>query len=344
MKKHKKIFIWFLFCISLILSSCGNTANKTQEKDTEDPTIGFSTVKDYIVTTADDTVIYRTPDKNGEKYIVIDAGVNLRRTGVKEGWSRIRLNDTTLYVEGENVKRTEMKWAAEEIKKENSHVVYIDPAKQIYADSGTEQLFPDDPAKYPVMKQKMTKGAIGTATGTFEYEVTLDVAQKLQHELELRGYTVRLSRASSTISLSNAERAVAGNQSGAEIMIRLSAQGTAKSSTNGMLGFVEKAKENDTSDYYQDCFYLANALMTECCAVTDSGRLGIIQTDQLVFLNYADKPAASIQLGFLSNEEEDRRLSDEDYQKKLARGLANGVDNYFSYIDGKNKPEEKAEN
>ncbi len=340
MKKQKTILILFLFCIGLMLASCGSSAKAGTEAATEDPAVGFSSVHDYVVTTKNDTVIYRTADREGEHYITVESGVNLRRTGIKEGWSRIRLNDTTLYVESDCVKRTEMKWAEEQVKEKNSHVVFIDPAKQIYADSGEEQLFPDDPAVYPQMKKKMTKGAIGTATGTFEYEITLDVAEKLRHELELRGYTVILSRASSTISMSNAERAAAGNQSNAEIMIRLSAQGTSVSSTNGMLGFVEKAREDDTEGYYQDCFYLANALMTECCALTDAGRLGIFQTDQMVFLNYAKKPAASIQLGFLSNEEEDRKLSDEEYQKTLARGLANGIDTYFSYINGRNATDE----
>lgn len=333
----------FLFCAGLMLSACGSGSKTGTEAVTEDPAIGFSSVHDYVVTTKKDTIIYRTADRGGEQYITVDSGVDLRRTGIKEGWSRIRLNDTTLYVESDCVKRTEIKWAEEQVKEKNTHVVYIDPAKQIYADSGEEQLFPDDPAVYPQKKKKMTKGAIGTATGTFEYEITLDVAEKVKHELELRGYTVILSRASSTISMSNAERATAGNQSNAEIMIRLSAQGTAVSSTNGMLGFVEKAKEDDAAGYYQDSFYLANALMTECCALTDAGRLGIFQTDQMVFLNYAQKPAASIQLGFLSNEEEDRKLSDEEYRKKLARGLANGVDTYFSYIDRRNATVETTE-
>ena len=55
---------------------------------------------------------------------------------------------------------------------------------------------------------------------------------------------------------------------------------------------------------------------------------------KMVFLNYAKKPTAVIQLGFLSNEEEDQNLSDGTYQEKLAEGLANGVDSYFSFKDG----------
>ena len=328
--KRRISYIFFFFIMSaFFLAACGKKEEATTALDPDSLTAGFSMTKDYVVTTKDDTVIYRLPDQRGEKYTVVKAGVNLRRTGIGEGWNRIRLNDTTLYVESNRVKLTEMKWAEEKQAKVNTHVVYIDPAKQIYADSGTE---PNHPDRERPLKQKMTKGSIGTATGTFEYELTLNMAEQLKHELELRGYTVILSRASSTISMSNAERAITGNQSDGEILIRLSAQSSTEGTTNGILGFVAPVDEENAS-YYQSCFALANALLTESCLVTDQNRLGIIQTPDLTFLNYAKKPAAVIQMGFLSNEEEDRRLSDAEYQKLMVRGLANGVDSYFAWKD-----------
>ena len=135
--------------------------------------------------------------------------------------------------------------------------------------------------------------------------------------------------------MSNSERAIAGNQSEAEIMIRLSAQGSENSETKGVMSFIEASLTEDISEHYQNCFYLANSLLTEMCAVTEATRLGVFQTDQMTFLNYAKKPAAVIQLGFLTNAEEDRKLSGDVYQSQLARGLANGIDEYFKYIDGR---------
>ena len=70
---------------------------------------------------------------------------------------------------------------------------------------------------------------------------------------------------------------------------------------------------------------------------TDANRLGIYQTDKTVFLNFAKKPAAIVQLGFLSNAEEDTKLATEEYQTKLADGLADGIDSYFEYYDGKSE-------
>jgi N-acetylmuramoyl-L-alanine amidase len=37
-----------------------------------------------------------------------------------------------------------------------------------------------------------------------------------------------------------------------------------------------------------------------------------------------------VEMGYMSNPEEDRKMASEDYQKKLAEGIANGVDAYFA--------------
>ncbi len=338
--QRKSILLLYCLMVFLLLSGCGAT-KQTVEEDTEDNTLGFSAVRDYVVTITDGAVLYRTASTSGEVYITLNKGVNLRRTGYKSGWSRIRLNDALFYIEESKVKVTEMEWAKEPEQEENDHVVYIDPAKQIYANSGTEPLFygesQEDGAK---MKKKMSKGAIGTATGTFEYEITLSVAEKLRYELELRGYTVILSRTTSTVDLSNGERALAGNRSGAEILIRLQASASENPETKGIVGFVPMAEEGQL-EWYQRSFALANSLITEICALTDSDRLGVYQTDGMTFINYARPPVAVIQMGFISNEEDDRNLSAEAYRDKLVRGLANGIDEYFAKEDAEKNTESK---
>lgn len=341
-KLRKTAYYLLILCLLFLSSACGKKSVATTQAVTEDPTLGFQTEKDFVRTTKDETGVYRTPDLSSPAYTVLDAGVELRRTGVKGTWTRIRLNDTTLYVQTSRVEKTEVKWAKEKEETVNHHAVYIDPAKQLYADSAEEDLFPE--GKGEGKKAKMARGAVGVATGNFEYEITMDVAEKLKHELELRGYTVILSRAAATTSLSNMERAVNGNQSEGELLIRLSAHGSTNPETCGVLGLVASAENPAASGKYQESFYLANALLTEVCSATEVNRLGIYQTDQMTFLNHAAKPAASIQLGFLSNADEDRKLSDEEYQKELARGLANGVDTYFRYIDSINAGTENGGN
>ena len=334
LKKKNFARLSLLLMPLFLLTACGKK-EQVQTLDPAEITVGFEAKKDYVQTTGQETVIYRLPDEASEVYIKLKPGVDLNRTGVLGDWTRIRLNDTTLYVKTADVKTTVIQWATEQKKTENSHTVYIDPAKQINAIQEKETLFPDGDPEKDEAKAKMGRASVGVGSGLFEYELTLSVAKKLQHELEMKGYTVILSRTADTVSISNAERALAGNRSDAEIMIRLTAHASTNTDSRGIFGLISTVTNPGTKDLYQDSFYLANMLVTDTCTSTGASRLGIYQTDKTVFLNYAKKPAAVIQLGFLSNAEEDRKLADTDYQEQLASGLADGIDSYFRYADEK---------
>jgi len=44
----------------------------------------------------------------------------------------------------------------------------------------------------------------------------------------------------------------------------------------------------------------------------------------------AQMPSILIEIGYISHKEEGRRLYETRYQKKLALGIANGIDSYFA--------------
>ena len=323
-----------LMTVIFLLTGCGKKQTVTTEEPV-DITAGFDKKKDYVQTTKDETKILRMPEDTAEVYITLKKGVDLSRTGVLGDWTRIRLNDTTLYVRTADVKETEVQWVTEQKQARNQHIVFIDPAKQIYADQEKEALFPNGDPEGEDSKAKMGRAAVGVSSGLFEYEVTLAVAKKLQHDLELKGYTVILSRTTDTVSLSNGERAALANRSEAEICIRLTAGGSSNADTAGIYSLIASATNPSTGDMYQDSFYLANMLVTDACLSTTADRLGIYQTDKIVFLNYAKMPAVTVQLGFLSNAEEDKKLAQGYYQEQLAEGLTEGIDAYFKYLDEK---------
>ncbi|MGM9933770.1 MAG: N-acetylmuramoyl-L-alanine amidase, partial [Clostridium sp.] len=47
--------------------------------------------------------------------------------------------------------------------------------------------------------------------------------------------------------------------------------------------------------------------------------------DDMTGFNWSKVPVILVEMGFMSNPEEDKLLSDEGYQNKLAQGLCNGI-------------------
>ena len=46
-------------------------------------------------------------------------------------------------------------------------------------------------------------------------------------------------------------------------------------------------------------------------------------------INWAQVPVTIVEMGYMSNEEEDLRLAAEEYQYRLAQGIANGIDRFL---------------
>ena len=52
---------------------------------------------------------------------------------------------------------------------------------------------------------------------------------------------------------------------------------------------------------------------------------GVIERSDLTGFNWSKVPVVLIEMGFLSNPEEDNLLNSDSYQDKLAQGLCNGI-------------------
>ena len=56
---------------------------------------------------------------------------------------------------------------------------------------------------------------------------------------------------------------------------------------------------------------------------------GVIDNDTLSTLNYSKIPAIHLEVGYLSNKDEDKLLADEDYQLRIAKAVADGLAEYY---------------
>jgi len=172
-------------------------------------------------------------------------------------------------------------------------------------------------------------GTRGVVTGVFEYEVVLDVAIALKEELEVRGAQVILTRETHDVLISNADRAQIANDAGADALIRIHCDGAENQSARGISVLYPGSKYIKDEAMLKDSLALSKAILKRTVAETKAKDRGVIERNDLVGFNYCRVPCTLIEMGFMTNPEEDRLLNDKDYQMKLVRGIAQGIQDYL---------------
>ena len=155
------------------------------------------------------------------------------------------------------------------------------------------------------MKAKMPEGAVGTSSGVPEYEVTLTVAKKLEKELINRGYHVVMIRTSHDVNMSSAERSVAANKSGADILIRLHAGTMDNSSVYGALSTCMTSQNPYNASLHDKSYNLSKKIVDTVCGTTGTKNRGVQETDSSSDINWCEIPVCVFEMGFLSNPDED---------------------------------------
>ena len=209
---------------------------------------------------------------------------------------------------------------------EKSYLIVIDPGHQRQGDSRTE---PNGPGSEE-MKKRTSSGTYGSSSHLNEYELTLTVSLQLRDELERRGYRGALTRESHDVTLSNVERARFANELGADAVLRIHANGSTDTTAHG----VETINMTENSPYNAELYprsrALSEAVLDGLCASTGAARRYVWDTDTMTGINWSTVPVTIVEMGFMTNPEEDLRMADPVYQAKIVRGIADGVDQYFA--------------
>jgi N-acetylmuramoyl-L-alanine amidase len=358
----KKVYRTILICMMIILSAfvlaaCGKkdagkkttTESSTEASEdvasTEDTTEatteaqvdeeGFTIVNDKVTTT--DYVNVRTaPSTDGDPAMQLADGVELDRIGYNDEWSKVSIKGETYYVYSEFVKAEGAASSGddsstEESTQETSNVgegklICIDAGHQATPNTDTEPVGPGAEDK----KAKVSAGNTGVTTGTEEYELNLDVALKLQSALEARGYTVKMIRTSNDVDISNAARAELANSDKADAFIRIHANGSTDTNASGVMTVCQTKDNPYNADIYDSCKRLSADVLSGMAAATGANSEGVWETDSMSGINWCKVPVTIVEIGYMTNSEEDQKLVTSDYQNLLAKGIADGIDAYFA--------------
>ena len=209
---------------------------------------------------------------------------------------------------------------------ERDVLVVIDAGHQAKGDRGKEPIGPGA----EILKTKVSSGTQGVETGVPEYELNLQVAMKLKSLLESRGYAVKMVRNSNDVNISNAQRAEFANEQKADVFVRIHANGDENSSTHGILTICQTANNPYNSSLYPQCKLLSQHVLDETVKTTGAKKMFVWETDTMTGINWCKVPVTTIEMGYMSNPEEDKLLSTEEYQQKLAEGIANGIEKYLA--------------
>ncbi len=201
-----------------------------------------------------------------------------------------------------------------------------------------------------------------------EKDIVLEVVKFLHKELKKRGYSVLLTR-DKDIYIDLVARTELANRKGADLFISVHANSIPKRSTSNAHGIetyflstarserarkvAEQENKDDVNlmDYFSKSLLL-NSLNTQRLIVSNKLAIdvqyGMLQSIRKNYPDVVDggvregpfwvlagalMPSILIEIGYNSHAIESKRIQSKPYQKILAKGIADGIDSFFSKND-----------
>lgn len=205
-------------------------------------------------------------------------------------------------------------------------IIVIDPGHQSEQDREKEPMGPDSDK----LRDRMSRGTRGFKTGTYEYALNLMISLKLRDRLIQEGYEVIMTRTENEVSLSNRERAEMANAADADLFLMIHANGSEDRTLSGIMTLYPSEENPFVGQLSQESLKISTFLHDGMLSATGAESTGIKPLDTMTAVNWSKVPVSLVEIGYMTNKEEDLLLGTPEYQEKLISGMVNGIEKYFA--------------
>ena len=158
-----------------------------------------------------------------------------------------------------------------------------------------------------------------------EEQLNLMVGLQLRDALEGLGAEVVMTREVSEITISGIERCEIANEAEADVAIHIHADGTNDPSLHGVSVLVPAADLLGTPSILDESARLGELMVDAVATETGAKNRGTVPRSDMTAFNFSEVPSVLIEMGFMTNPEEDALLETPEYQAKIVTGMANSL-------------------
>jgi N-acetylmuramoyl-L-alanine amidase len=183
-------------------------------------------------------------------------------------------------------------------------------------------------------------GKVSSYSGVNEKDLNLSIAKLLAKQLEDAGYRVIMTREEDKLVYKEGTTDITDKR-------RQDLNRRKDIMDNSGADIVVSIHMNDFSQskyYGAQVFYPPNSekskLLAICVQKTiredvdpSNKREALLKSTPIVILRNLKTPTIIVECGFLSNQQEEQKLRNDQYQLRIAKAIKSGIDQYFSSVD-----------
>lgn len=177
-------------------------------------------------------------------------------------------------------------------------------------------------------------GAVGV-TGILEKDVNLEIAQRTREVLEGKGFNVIMTRTGDSGIFDEKSETIRDKKksdmkarfeimkgSGADLFLSIHMNSFENKSAHGLNVFY--------TEEFPEIKPLAEAIQVRISEITGADTHAVKSADNRLYLmKNPPIPAILAECGFISNPEEEKKLTEEDYQSRIAWAISEAIEDYF---------------